>query len=602
MISPLVVLGLGLLGSAVFLKLVVAPGPQWQWTMATACAGVAAMLNLKSGFSFETVVSFPIAVLSGLAGFLLLEGGKRISIGQNGATMEVRMWQSTREESRATTSVTGLAKVAGMTELKDKLMEAVAEAVQVGDKQLRNGILLHGEPGNGKTFIVEALAEELGIPLLSMTIGDIASKYMNETPGNILKLMLEARQCAPCIVFLDEVDSALSKRSGGDSDSGSSAWNKESDRITNTLLTQLVSNRGTGVIMVAATNFIAALDHAAIREGRFDFKIEVTAPDESARLALLSGGFRKHAPGVTVPLEVIQSTAKRWKGFNVKRILAVTEQVPVYCRRTGKTTLAYDDIKAVLREVQGTKASAPEGTKSLDQLVLPDGKRSELRALAVRLQRSFEIEQAGGTIPNGLLFSGPPGTGKTETARALARASEWAFLPTSGNDLIGDPSKIDKIWREAMNLRPAIIFIDEADDLLASRDTSPTRSVTNKFLTVMDGAGGKVADLLWIAATNHPEAIDGAALRGGRFTEKVEFVVPDAQAMAPWISNWLAVKGWRSEMDADAIARELDGQSMANVTAVLEKAINEALTADCNFATRVFTRANLSAAIRSVVH
>lgn len=563
---------------------------------ATAVAGWGVYVLWQGGV-LEQTRGFLVAAVLGVLAWLLTPSRQRR--GQREAA-----GQSDQDEQPATPvrakplKGPGFTAVAGMADLKAKLLEAAQEAMQRGGAQVRNGILLHGDPGNGKTFLIEALAQELKMPLISLTYGEVASQWVGETTKNIMPLIAKARASAPCVLFFDEADSLLERRSDG---GGRAGGGRDMDRTTTALLTEIVRLRGSGVVLVAATNFLDKLDPAATREGRFDFKIEVTSPDEPARLGLLQSGLRRHANGVKIPDAVVLSAAKRWKGFSVKRILAVAEQVPSYVKRTGKRELVYDDLKAVLREVQGAKAGAPEGTKSLDELVLLPEQRRVLKALATRLQNSFEIEEAGGSLPTGLLFSGPPGTGKTETARSLAKASGYAFLAAAGNDLIGDPGKIDKLYRDAMNLRPAIVFVDEADDLLADRANSPYKSVTNKFLTIMDGASGRIPDILYVAATNHPDALDSAATRGGRFTEKVEFSPPDAEAMTPWVAEWLKSKGWRSELEAHEIARALDGQAMANVAAVLQQAVNEALTQSTDFSARVLTGAHLDRAARTVL-
>ncbi len=578
------------------------------WLLATGVAGFATygafeagLLGQAWGFMFAAVTALAGTVLSalGVRGRAQPDEPERQRPQAPAARAQGADGSPTPMPRLKPERGTGFAGVAGMAELKAKIKEAADEAVRRGSQQQRNGILLHGAPGNGKTFLGEALAQELRVPLVTMTMGDVGSRWIGATAENAMRRFRIAKDNAPCVLFLDEADSLLGRRNGGD-DIGSGA--RDQNATTNTLLTEMVKLRGTGVVLVAATNFIEALDTAAIREGRFDFKIEVTPPDEPARLSLLDNGLKRHAKGIDVPRQVVASAARRWRGFSVKRLLAVTEQAPVYARRTGKSTFALADMMAVLREVQGSKRMPPEGTKRLDELVLPADLRASLTALAVRLQHSFEIEEAGGTVPTGLLFSGPPGTGKTETAKTLARESGYAFIATAGNDLITDPQKIDRIHADAMDMRPAIVFIDEADDLLAERASSPFRSATNKLLTVMDGAGiGRIPDVLYIAATNHPDAIDRAALRGGRFTEKLEFAPPDAEAMTPWIENWLRKKGWQCDIASHDIAAMLDGQPMANAIEVLQQAVNAAITESSNFETRRITAAHVERAARTVL-
>lgn len=200
--------------------------------------------------------------------------------------------------------------------------------------------------------------------------------------------------------------------------------------------------------------------------------------------------------------------------------------------------------------------------------------------LANRLRDPLRIERLGGSLPTGVLFYGPPGTGKTTVCKSLAKEVGWAFLPTSGAELSRNPNGLQKIYDKAKELRPAILFIDEADDLLRNREYSNCTEATNKLLTIMDGAGDRVRDVLIVAATNNPDQIDGALLRGGRFTEKVEFELPQEDQIASHVANWIVKRNLRlgKGLTADRIASDLGQQSIANVEAVLQHAANRAIS------------------------
>ncbi len=104
---------------------------------------------------------------------------------------------------------------------------------------------------------------------------------------------------------------------------------------------------------------------------------------------------------------------------------------------------------------------------------------------------------------------------------SLAAASGCAFLKTTGAELLANPSSWNQLIKDARDVRPAIVFIDEADDVLRDRRMSGVAVVTNRVLTTIDGADGRVRDVLYIAATNHPDSLDSAAIRGGRFEQQI---------------------------------------------------------------------------------
>lgn len=459
------------------------------------------------------------------------------------------------------------ADVVGQVEIKQRLGAVSREVIESRKKgvETRNGILLTGKPGNGKTFLAEALAGELKLPFLSVAFGDVASKWVNDTTENVVKVFADARAQAPCLLFIDEIDSLIANRNnpGGA---------EESAKTTNVILTELVSIRRAGVIVVAASNYVDRLDPAAIREGRFDFKVEITPPDAPARLHLIRSKCR-----LSISDETVATAARRWEGFSVARISAVMEEANRSCKGAGIVT--FDQLKVALRTIQGRSGSLPEGTPLLGDLTMDTVSKQRLLALANRMDNIMEIEAMGGSVPRGVLFYGPPGTGKTLTARALAKTANWAFLSASGMDFLADPKKVDEIVDQASEMRPCVVFIDEADDAFKDRRYSNSAAVTNKLLAAMDGSGGRVPDVLFIAATNHPDDMDQAALRGGRFTEKIEFSLPDEDTMLVYVKEWAKHTKARlaPSFSMEQAACDLLGNSIANVKEILQMAVNIAI-------------------------
>jgi transitional endoplasmic reticulum ATPase len=485
------------------------------------------------------------------------------------------------EVARHESSTITFADILGNAAIKRRLLDAARAitAPKADTASKRNGILLFGEPGNGKTVFAEALAGELKLPILKLTHSDVASQWVGARTEKIKAAFDQAVRSQPCVFFIDEIDSFLPDRSS------TATQTKEDTDVVNSLLTLLVDIRKHKVVVMAATNYMDRLDGAAVREGRFDFKVEITPPDEEARIGLLTSGLKKNLKKINADAATIKNVAQRWNGFSVKRILAVTEELPSYvadlqAAGSTKNTLEYEDFMAALRLIQGRKGASPENVKPMSELILPEVTKEALDMLSSRMRDPQRVERMGGTLPTGVLFFGPPGTGKTAACKALAKEVNWAYLIATGTDLARDPKALEKLYAQAKEIRPCIVFIDEADDLVRNREYASNSESTNKLLTLMDGVNDRVRDVVWIAATNHPDQIDPALLRGGRFTEKVEFVRPNEDQLSSHVDKWLQARKVQLArgFTADMVAAMVGDESIANLEAVMQYAVNRAIS------------------------
>jgi transitional endoplasmic reticulum ATPase len=467
------------------------------------------------------------------------------------------------------------ADIVGMSETKRRL-RAAADDILAGGQDARNGALLFGEPGNGKTLFAEALAGELKVPFFSIAYGDVASKWINETPQNIKAVFQAARRLGHGVLFIDEIDSFLKSR-GQD---GSSVRSMDQD-ITNVMLTEIVALRGTKIVLLAATNLREQMDAAGIREGRFDFQIEVPPPDQEAREALLRRGVLQIFEDVDA--STLTSLARRWEGFSAARLTALGKQLKEM-RRDG--TIGENDSVTVelgmqaMRLLQGRRGRLPERVKSIDEIIMPAASRDALKQLAFRLQNLEDLEKINAKIPTGLIFWGPPGTGKTQAAMALAKQSGFAFLPITGAEIMSRPGAWDQLVREARDIRPCLVFLDEADDILRNVRQSHVGTLTKKILTTIDGGAGRAPDVLYVAATNHYDLLDPAVVRGGRFELKVAFDVPQSQDMAIYVNQAIlkhSEAGYVFPEDAiDMLCASLQGRSIADADAIIQAVIDHA--------------------------
>jgi transitional endoplasmic reticulum ATPase len=180
---------------------------------------------------------------------------------------------------------TGFHDIPGMDSLKQMLAEEVIDPLQNPAKYKKygigipNGVLLYGPPGCGKTFIVTALASELGYNYFQISAGEMGSKFAHETSNRIRDAFQTATLNAPSIIFIDEIDSLVASRTSSDE-----SWIAEE---VNEFLLQLNSCASRGVLVVAATNLPWKVDPAAMRTGRLDRHIYVGPPDLRARTQIV---------------------------------------------------------------------------------------------------------------------------------------------------------------------------------------------------------------------------------------------------------------------------------------------------------------------------
>ncbi|AFZ13141.1 membrane protease FtsH catalytic subunit [Crinalium epipsammum PCC 9333] len=351
--------------------------------------------------------------------------------------------------------------VAGIAEAKEELQEVVTFLKQperftaVGAK-IPKGVLLVGPPGTGKTLLAKAIAGEAGVPFFSISGSEFVEMFVGVGASRVRDLFKKAKENAPCLVFIDEID-AVGRQRG----TGIGGGNDEREQTLNQLLTEMDGFEGnTGIIIIAATNRPDVLDSALLRPGRFDRQVMVDAPDLKGRLSILEVHARNKKIDPEVSLEAIARRTPGFTGADLANLLNEAAILTARRRKDAVTMLEIDD--AIDRVVAG-----------MERTPLVDSKNKRLIA----------YHEIGHAIIGTLLKHHDPVQKVTLIPRGQAQGLTW-FTPGEEQGLISRGQLLARI-SGALGGRAAeqIIFGDAEVTTGAGADLEYISSLARQMVT-----------------------------------------------------------------------------------------------------------------------
>ncbi len=454
------------------------------------------------------------------------------------------------------------------------------------------GVLLYGPPGTGKTLLAKAVANESNAHFISISGPEIMSKFYGESEARLREIFKEAREKAPSIIFIDEIDSIAPKRE--------EVTGEVERRVVSQLLSLMdgLESRGK-VIVIAATNRPNAIDPALRRPGRFDREIEIRVPDKKARFEILQIHTR-NMPLTDVNLEKISNMTHGFVGADLeylckeaamkclRRVLPELnlEEEKIPPEVLNKLIVTMEDFMEALKEVTPSAMrevyiESPD-VKWNDIGGLEDVKRQLQEAVEWPLRYPDLYKKLGHTMPKGILLHGPSGTGKTMLAKAVATESEANFISVRGPELlskwVGESERgVREVFRRARQAAPCVIFFDEVDSIAPIRgmggDSMVTERVVSQLLTEMDGIQS-LQGVVVLAATNRVDMVDPALLRPGRFDKLIYVGMPDKYARQKILEIHTKNKPLAEDVRLDKIAELCEDFSGADVAAVANTAVS----------------------------
>ncbi len=461
------------------------------------------------------------------------------------------------------------------------------------------GVLLYGPPGTGKTLLAKAVANESNAHFISISGPEIMSKFYGESEARLREIFKEAREKAPSIVFVDEIDSIAPKRE--------EVTGEVERRVVSQMLSLMDGLEARGkVIVISATNRPNAIDPALRRPGRFDREIEIKVPDKKGRADILNIHTRNMPLADDVDIKRVAAVSHGYVGADLEYLC---KEAAMKCLRRLLPEINLDDEKIPPETLDKLIVNGDDYKKALIE-VTPSGMREVfienpdvkwadvggLNETKQELQEAVEwpmkypalYDKLGHKMPHGILLHGPSGTGKTMLAKAVATESEANFVSVRGPELlskwVGESERgIREIFRRARQSSPCVVFFDEIDSIApirgAGAETQVTERVVSQLLTELDGMQ-EMHGVVVLAATNRADMIDPALLRPGRFDKIIQIPLPDLESR----KSILEINAEEIPFEKDPnspeyvnfnkLAEATDGFSGADVAAIANTAVS----------------------------
>lgn len=456
------------------------------------------------------------------------------------------------------------------------------------------GVLLYGPPGSGKTLIARAVASEVKAHFIHVNGPEIIHKFYGESEAKLREIFEEAQRRAPTVIFLDEIDAIAPRRID--------VSGEVEKRVVAQLLASMdgLVSRGE-VVVIAATNLPEAVDLALRRPGRFDREIPVNVPTRTGRLRILQIHSRGMPLADDVDLEALAEVTHGFVGADLEALCKEAGMLAVrdcFSQLNAQDT-ADTELLAERTTIRGEhfaealKAIEPTATREFflerpnvhwDEIGGQDDiRRTLLSVLELPRRHPAMFARAGIPPPTGFLFTGPSGNGKSLTVKALATETGLRLISVDAASLfskwVGESEKgLREVFKKAKQSAPCILFFDGLDGLVPIRHGHPEMEgglsdrLARQFFTELDEAV-QLANIILIGATNRPDLVDPAALRPGRFGYTVHFPLPDETQRARILAVHLHRIPVAPEVDLDALARELDGLSGAEIAGLCQRAV-----------------------------
>lgn len=404
------------------------------------------------------------------------------------------------------------------------------------------GVLLHGPPGAGKSLLCKAVAADLGARAVVLSAPEIVGTYAGETEATLRSLFAEAAHHAPTLLIIDELDVIAGDRS---------KLSSQADIRTVSQLVTLMDGlqEVDGVVVLATTNRLDAIDEALRRPGRFDEEVFVGAPSVQERVEIMHIHTREMPFTDEGDEALTQVVEQLTPGFTGADLMQLGRAVGLHAARRitrGATGFAVAEKlggQAILIEAAdvwgGFSQSQPSSRRKLpgvrvdvkwDDIVGLDTVRERLLGHALK-----QFDDSGDESSEGVLLTGPTGNGKSVLVAALAEHLGANLVLVDGTSVftqwLGESeASVRALFQRAHGLAPAIVVLEHLDALAPRRESergdTASRRVLSALLSAIDEASARPGVLV-VGVTNRPDLVDPAVSRSGRLGLHLDIPNPD---------------------------------------------------------------------------
>lgn len=398
------------------------------------------------------------------------------------------------------------------------------------------GILLVGPPGTGKTLLARAIANECGVNFKLVNGPEIVRKFYGESEALLREIFQSAADNQPSILFIDEIDAIAPKRDR--------VHGEVEKRIVGQLLALMDGLKDRGkIIVLAATNLPNSIDSALRRPGRFDKEIFLDPPNFEGRKEILSIHTRGMPLEDDIDFDLLSSLSSGFVGADIEMVCKDAALNSVQ-KLLGATDISYDEVDQIkINQDNFLSALSTIQPSAIREIFVetPKVKWEEIGGLKETKEILEKViidplkVSSDSALPKGIMLYGPPGSGKTMIAKALANNSGMNFISIKGPELLskylGESEQLIKnFFNKARQVSPSILFFDEIDSICSSSMEKSSDSVTSRILSQilleLDGFS-ELNNVVILAATNKIEKIDKSLLRSGRFDLLLETPLPN---------------------------------------------------------------------------